>query len=347
MPPPALVYLRAVLSVLLPVRDGAATLDAALASLQRQTIRPARVFVVDDGSTDGTAERLVDWARRWPAISPRRVPASGIGRALNVGLARAREEGSRWIARMDADDVCDPRRFEVQLALAEREPRLSLVGCEVRHVGDGAAGMRAHVDWANRLHSHPELALGLWIDSPLPHPGWLVRRDAFDRVGEYDDSGRGPEDYDWLHRFFAAGLRAGKPRGPLVEWNDSPRRLTRTAAAYSEAAFAATKARALPAFLGPRAGARYFVGLGRRGKIHFPFLEAAIGGFDAIVDVSPSRIGQRYRGLPIRSVDEWREAIHGRESLTLSCLGTVESRDRCERLFAGAGLVAGENCLAL
>jgi hypothetical protein len=55
------------------------------------------------------------------------------------------------------------------------------------------------------------------VDSPLPHPGWLVRADAFATVGPYVDSRDVPEDYEWLHRFFATararGWRAGKPRG--------------------------------------------------------------------------------------------------------------------------------------
>lgn len=333
------------LTALLPVRDGAATLDVALRSLFDQTRRPDRVVVVDDGSVDGTPQALA----RWP-VEVIRTPGVGIAAALNAGLARALESGARWIARMDADDICRPERFATQLAFAEAEG-LALVGCEVTHAGpEGYAGMREHVGWANARHGHDELALALWVDSPLPHPGWLVRREAWERVGLYDESGAVPEDYQWLHRFFAAArrgsLRAGKPRGELVAWTDGPTRLTRTGAAYREEAFHAVRAKALAALLAERPSRPrvHFVGMGRRGKGLFPYLQRELP-IDGIVDVHAGRIGMRYRGVEIWDVDRWREERGDR--LVVACLGTEEARRKAGAFFTAQGLVPGWGFLAL
>ncbi|MBI3543307.1 MAG: glycosyltransferase family 2 protein [Deltaproteobacteria bacterium] len=231
-------------TALIPVRDGASTLSVALESLRNQTHPIYSCVVVDDGSTDSTPRLLDEWRGRWSALRVARTDGLGIARALNAGLSLS---ASEWIARLDADDRAHPARVERQLAAAAADSAL-LVGCSVRHWVEGARadayeGMRRHVDWANARASHEELERALWVDSPLAHPSWLVHRRAFEAVGEYDESGAVPEDYDWLHRFFAASRSAGELRAtkaagePLVDWAESDTRLTRVSSAYSEAVF--------------------------------------------------------------------------------------------------------------
>src|SRR5688500_12161517 len=114
------------ITVLLPARDAARSLGAALESLRAQTLPPHRVVVIDDGSTDSTPALLNDL--RWPALRVLRTPGVGIARALNLGLSTISEG---FVARMDADDVCHPQRLERQLA--HLGPDLDLVGCEVSY----------------------------------------------------------------------------------------------------------------------------------------------------------------------------------------------------------------------
>lgn len=343
-----MVSFFSMLSVILPVRDGARTLDSAIASLHAQTRRPNRVWLVDDGSTDSTPELLESWKARWSAIRAIRIPPKGIARALNTGLSAClAEEGSEWVARMDADDLCDPRRFEMQLGYAARDSRLALIGTEVIHGGatEQQGGMKRHIDWANALHSHEELELGLWVDSPLPHPSWMVRRDAFEAIGRYDESGTIPEDYDWLHRYFAAapafGFRAGKPEGAkLLDWNESDGRLTRTSGAYSAGAFDAVKVRALAERLRERSeeAELYLLGLGPKAKSLLPrFLEAKLP-IRAIVDVHPRRVGIRYSGVEVWGIEDWKRAMSPERALALIGVGTPEAREECFRLCRNQGL---------
>src|SRR5690349_1483577 len=90
-------------SVLLPVRDAAATLDQALDSLLAQTMPALEIVAVDDGSRDDSGPRLEAWAARDPRVRVLRGPPRGLVAALEEGRRQAR---APFLARMDADDLC-------------------------------------------------------------------------------------------------------------------------------------------------------------------------------------------------------------------------------------------------
>lgn len=331
-------------AALLPARDAAGTLGRALQSLHWQSVRPERVLVVDDGSVDATPAVIAEWRARWDAIHVLRTPGVGIARALNAGLSALLETDCDFIARMDADDISLPTRLDAQLEHARKEG-LALVGAEVIHDGgEDAQGMARHVAWANALHEHEEIALGLWVDSPLPHPTWLASREAYERVGAYAIEPV-PEDYEWLHRFFATGLRAGKPEGALLSWTDSPARLTRTAPEYAAEAFHAVKARALARYVPARGRPVYLFGLGPKGKALFPLVREALGEIRAVVDVHPRRVGETYQGAPIVGLQAWRAASRG--AFVVIAVGTPEARAECEAECRACGLSPGRDYLAL
>ena len=101
------------ISVLLPIRNAAGTLDAALESLAAQTFSDFEVIAVDDGSDDDTAQLLADWVTRDRRIRSNNTPPLGIVSALNTAAAAARGE---LLARIDADDVSVSSRLGGQLA---------------------------------------------------------------------------------------------------------------------------------------------------------------------------------------------------------------------------------------
>src|SRR5437868_4710421 len=133
-------------SVLLPARDAAPWIDAALGSLVRQTERDLEVVVVDDGSTDDTAERAARWARADRRGALLRAGRVGMVRALET--ARARATGA-FVARHDADDVSHPRRIERQVARLRAEPALAVVGSRVSLFPSGrtSPGMQRWARW--------------------------------------------------------------------------------------------------------------------------------------------------------------------------------------------------------
>ena len=121
-------------SVFLPVRNGGAFLDRALASLKAQTLEDWECVAVDDGSEDDTWARLQAWAAADRRFRLARIPHGGIVAALHAALAAS--SPTPYIARLDADDECHPERLARQTAFLEARPEVGLVGCRVRFGGD-------------------------------------------------------------------------------------------------------------------------------------------------------------------------------------------------------------------
>jgi glycosyltransferase involved in cell wall biosynthesis len=242
--------------VVLPVRNAAGSVARAIASVRAQTLTDWELVVVDDGSTDGTAEVLATLARGEPRLQVWRRPAEGIVAALNTGLAAARGE---LIARMDADDEAFPERIAVQQAfLAAPENRgIGLVGSQVEYGGDRAAhaGYALHVDWTNSLVESEEIVLNRFVESPFAHPSVMFRRAVVATHGGYR-AGDFPEDYELWLRWLDAGVGMAKTSRVLLRWNDPPGRLSRTDARYGPEAFFRLKAEWITRELRRSAGGR-------------------------------------------------------------------------------------------
>ena len=304
------------LTVLLPVRNAAATLPRAVASVRAQTRRDWELVVVDDGSTDGSR----DWLRRAAAEDPRirlvEQPAHGLVSALNAGLAAAR---GRFIARMDADDECHPERLAAQADLLTANPDLGLVSCLVGFGGDRAAnaGYALHVDWVNALVTPEEIALNRFVESPLAHPSVMFRREVAERHGGYRD-GDFPEDYELWLRWLEAGVRMAKVPRELLTWHDAPGRLSRIDPRYDPEAFFRVKAGYVaqevartvgwdrqipPSFEAGSATPPYrpvwIWGAGRptrKRAAHLTAYGLRIAGY---VDIDPRKTGKRVGGVPV------------------------------------------------
>lgn len=179
-------------SVLLPVHNGAATLGAALSSLLAQTFTDFEILVLDDGSTDGSAEvaRGMNDSRIVIIGDGRR---AGLAARLNQGVAAAR---GRYIARMDADDIAFPDRFAAQVAFLDAHADIDLVGTRaVAFRSDGS--MIGLLPFAA---DHDGLCAQVWRGIPLPHPTWMGRAGWF-RANPYaTPEVRRAEDQDLLLR---------------------------------------------------------------------------------------------------------------------------------------------------
>src|SRR6476660_2106024 len=100
----------------MPVRDGAAFLAESVTSVREQTLRDLELVVVDDGSTDATAEILAEAAREDDRIVVVRRERQGATAARNHGCAIAR---GRYLAMLDADDVATADRLRLQVGLLD------------------------------------------------------------------------------------------------------------------------------------------------------------------------------------------------------------------------------------
>ena len=122
-------------SVVIPAYNAELHIDAALQSALGQTHAHLEVIVVDDGSTDATADRVRAYG---PRVHYIRQSNEGVGAARNRGVGASTGE---YIAFLDADDVWRPQKLEVQLAIAARHPTSGLIACD----GERLIGSRLEV----------------------------------------------------------------------------------------------------------------------------------------------------------------------------------------------------------
>ncbi len=316
-----------VVSILLPIRNGGATLDRALDSLTTQTFPNWECVVVDDGSDDDTPARLAAKAAEDARIRPVRLAASGIVGALHAALAAASPH-TPYLARMDADDVCRPHRLARQIAFLEAHPEVDLAGCLVGFGGDPirAGGFARHVAWLNSLITPEAVALARFRDAPLAHPSVCFRRTLPEKYGFYAE-GPFPEDYELWLRWLEAGAVMAKVPEVLLDWNDSPGRLTRTDSRYSREAFAAVRTRYLARHLAacnPAHPDLTVWGAGRVSRaLAFPLREHGIR-IRALVDVDPRKIGNRIAGIPVVGRDALPRPGQGFVAVFLTAHGAAE-----------------------
>jgi glycosyltransferase involved in cell wall biosynthesis len=330
-------------SVLLPVRDAAATLAESLASLHEQSLADHEVIAVEDGSRDESEAILAAAARDDPRLRVVSTPPRGLVAALNHALSLAR---APLVARMDADDVAAPARLLAQAERLLAAPGPLVLGCRVRLLetpGCPAPGMEAYLRWSNALLDHASIVRDIFVESPLVHPSVMLETRLLRSLGGYRDEG-GPEDYDLWLRALAAGVRFAKLPEELLLWRDSAGRLTRRDARYSPERFLARKLAALAA--GPLQGGRPVViwGAGPIGKSWAKALLADGHPVMAFVEVDPRKIGQRVSGVPVRGLDGLPV---GQGPLHLAAVGQPGARDRIRQEAARRGLVDGRDLIAV
>lgn len=178
-------------TVILSVFNGERYLREALDSLGAQTCLAAEIIVIDDGSTDGTAEIL----RSRKDLRSFRQENQGLSAGRNRGVLEASE--GKHLAFIDADDLWTPRKLEWQVAFLDENPTVDMVFGKVEQFVS------------------PELPEELRRSLRCPEevlPGrlagcMLLRRDAFERVGPFDVSLRVGEFVDWYMRARDAGLK--------------------------------------------------------------------------------------------------------------------------------------------
>lgn len=322
-------------SILMPVKNEARYLAAALDAIGRQTLADWELIVVDDGSTDETPAILAAAAHKDPRIRTMVCAGGGLVAALNEGLAACR---APLIARMDGDDIAHPRRLELQADLLEADPGVGLAACAFRHFPRHALkqGMLAYEAWQNGLVNHAAIMRDLFVESPFVHPSVMMRRDLLTGVGGYRDCGW-PEDYDLWLRMAARGARFARLEQTLFFWRDHPERATRTMDAYAQHAFRACKLHhLLSGFLKGQRGV-VMAGAGLEGRAWQRLLAAEGIAVSCWLDVDPKKTGRLLHGAPVISPHAFRPS--GVKMLV--AIGVRGARAEFRRLVQPMGLREG------
>ncbi len=281
------------ISILLPAYDCAETLAECLESVSCQRETSWECIVVDDGSSDCTPDIAREFAARDGRFRLVSTPHAGIVRALGAGLEFC---SAPFIARMDADDRMHPERLSLQREALARNPDWDAVGCHVRifprdHLTPGRLAYEA---WLNSVEQPEQLAAEALIECPIAHPTLFARREAMQDFG-YRDRGW-PEDYDLVLRWLAAGKKIGVVPQALLDWRDTPDRLSRSSDCYASDRFARCKAEHLAQ--GFLSGQRHYIlwGYGDTGRVLRRELASHERHPSHIVELHPGRLGQRIHG---------------------------------------------------
>jgi glycosyltransferase involved in cell wall biosynthesis len=218
-----------VISVLVPAYNAAPFLREAIASILGQTERAFEIVLIDDGSTDATAEIARELCAADSRIRYFSHENRGIVATLNRGLELCRGE---FIARMDADDVSRGDRLEKQLELLRKHPEVVICGSDALRFGQAKGRIR-------KPRSDRACRAWLLLDPPFVHPGVMFRRSVVDAGLRYRPAVEFAEDYDFWCQVAALGAMRNIPQ-PLLFYRFHAGQITSTRRARQQCGHVAT-----------------------------------------------------------------------------------------------------------
>ena len=182
------------LSVVMPVHNALPFLDESIKSILTQTLSDFEFVILDDASTDGSAELLYQWSLRDARIqlheSKKRL---GLAASSNAVVAKAR---APLVARMDADDIAHPDRLLRQMNVMKDCPDVVVIGTLCNGINASGREVRPRDRW--RLLRRSNLI-------PFPHGSAMFRREVFDEVGGYDEKAVSGEDQELFLKMAGCG----------------------------------------------------------------------------------------------------------------------------------------------
>jgi glycosyltransferase involved in cell wall biosynthesis len=166
-------------SVIIPTYNYGRFIDESLKSVFDQTIQDFEIIVIDDGSTDDTAQRIAAYGEK---LRYYRQQQKGPAAARNLGI---RESKGDFIAFLDADDLWYPTKLEKQLALFASNPGLGMALTDNALFDEGGI-YRDYVNKKEYLFSGDVVA-NIFLRSGVVTPTVMVKKAAFDRVGVFEE----------------------------------------------------------------------------------------------------------------------------------------------------------------
>jgi glycosyltransferase involved in cell wall biosynthesis len=180
--------MKSLITVLMPVYNSEKYLEAAIESILQQTYADFEFLIIDDGSTDNTQEIVLSYDE--PRIQYLKNDFNrGITYTLNKGIDISR---TKYIARMDADDISYPKRFEKQMEVMDLYPECAMVSCWAREINDNGEEIGTQV--FRNLYLYYNLTFECWVY----HPTVIYKKEAVEAIGKYQK--KFSEDFDLFWR---------------------------------------------------------------------------------------------------------------------------------------------------
>lgn len=186
-------------SVIMPTFNDRHVIGAAVNSILDQTFEAWELIIVDDASTDGTADFIEANYNDARITLVRMAKNSGSGPCRNRAIELSQ---GALIAVMDADDVSMPQRLSLQVDRMLSVPDLAAISAQVMEFGDWGGPVLGSWPTAAADISRRQVALKM----PIPHPATMFRREALIKAGSYDTECRRAQDYSLFLRLSDAKL---------------------------------------------------------------------------------------------------------------------------------------------
>jgi glycosyltransferase involved in cell wall biosynthesis len=180
----------------MPAYNAEKFIAPAIDSILKQTFQDFELIIIDDGSTDNTLDIIKNYAAQDARIRVLQGNHEGLSKACNRGIEESRYE---WIARMDADDISLPTRFEKQMAAINTQPEVVAWGTYVHHINSkgevlsiNKLGPTTQEEFYNLRHEG-HLA-------HLHHPTVFLKKEVVLKVGGYRSEFEPAEDLELFDR---------------------------------------------------------------------------------------------------------------------------------------------------
>jgi len=191
-------------SVLMTVYNGMPYLKPAVDSILEQTYSDFEFIIVNDGSTEESTRDYLDSIED-PRVKVFHEPNRGTAGGSNFGLQHCKR---KYVARMDADDISLPTRLEEQYEFMEANPEVSLVGTQLRIIGEEKLGIEVQIP---TTHDEIYSAL-LTLDHGMNHGSCFYRNELIQKIGGYWKVHKFNDDWDMFLRMGEVGKLANLPK---------------------------------------------------------------------------------------------------------------------------------------
>ncbi|MDP3946425.1 MAG: glycosyltransferase [Lutibacter sp.] len=189
--------------------DTALFFSDAIISLLNQTYLPSEIVIVIDGFVNQEIEDVLQKYCNNDLFKIIRLPKNkGLANALNVGIISAKHG---LIARMDADDICFPDRFEKQVNYLRKE-NLDFVGGQMIEFGKDISDI---ISERKVPYKHEDIIKFMKYRAPFSHPTILFKKSVFDSLNGYDVN-IFPEDYDFFVRVYLNDFKMGNVKDNVL-----------------------------------------------------------------------------------------------------------------------------------
>ncbi len=196
------------ISVIMSALNASRFIREAIDSILQQSYKDFEFIIINDGSTDSTEEIIKSYTESRIVYIKNEVNL-GLAKSFNIGIRAAK---GQYIARMDADDISLPHRFETQLELLEAHQDIGIIGSSILVINENGHKLRTNT----RPLTHEGIKWASLFSTPMYHPTIMGRAEIF-KNNPYNEDLKNSEDYElWSRLLFQSPIRFANIDEPML-----------------------------------------------------------------------------------------------------------------------------------